>query len=78
MRAYRDWAAALPDEVTSRGRFLRPPPMPDVPESLRDRPLWTVTAAYIGSREDGERLVAPLRELGEPIMDTFDVIPPPG
>ena len=51
VRAYRDWAATLPDEVTSRGRFLRPPPMPDVPEPLRDRPLWTVTAACIGSRE---------------------------
>jgi hypothetical protein len=65
----------VPDEVTSIGRFLRPPPMPDVPEPLRDRPLWTVTAACIGSREDGERQVAPLRELGEPIMDTFDQIP---
>ena len=78
VRAYRDWAATLPDEVTSRGRFLRPPPMPDVPEPLRERPLWTVTAACIGSREGGERLVAPLRELGEPIMDTFDQIPAAG
>ena len=78
VRAYRDWAAALPDEVTSRGRFLRPPPMPDVPEPLRDRPLWTVTAACIGSREEGERQVAPLRDLGEPVMDTFDQIPAAG
>jgi hypothetical protein len=78
VRAYRDWAAAVPDEVTSRGRFLRPPPMPDVPEPLRDRPLWTVTAACIGSREEGERQVSPLRELDEPIMDTFDQIPAAG
>jgi hypothetical protein len=52
--------------------------MPDVPEPLRDRPLWTVTAACIGSREDGEGHIAPLRELGEPIMDTFDQIPAAG
>jgi FAD binding domain len=78
VRAYRDWAAAVPDEVTSRGRFLRPPPMPDVPEPLRDRPLWTVTAACIGSREEGEAHIAPLREIGEPIMDTFDQIPAAG
>jgi hypothetical protein len=64
--------------VTSRGRFLRPPPMPDVPEPLRDRPLWTVTAACIGGREEGEAAIAPLRELGEPIMDTFDQIPAAG
>ncbi|MDQ3720258.1 MAG: FAD-binding oxidoreductase [Actinomycetota bacterium] len=78
VRTYRDWTRALPDEVTSIGRFLRPPPMPDVPEPLRDRPLWTVTAACIGSREEGERHVAPLRELGEPVMDTFDQIPAAG
>jgi FAD/FMN-containing dehydrogenase len=75
VRSYRDWTASLPDEVTSRGRFLRPPPMPDVPEPLRDVPLWTVTAACMGSREEGEESIAPLRELGEPIMDTFDQIP---
>jgi hypothetical protein len=75
VRAYRDWTAGLSEDVTSRGRFLRPPPMPDVPEPLRDRPLWTVTAACVGSREEGETHVAPLRELGEPIMDTFDQIP---
>jgi hypothetical protein len=78
VRAYRDWTQTLPEEVTSRGRFLRPPPMPDVPEPLRDRALWTVTAACIGSHEDGERQVAPLRELGEPIMDTFNQIPAAG
>jgi FAD/FMN-containing dehydrogenase len=75
VRSYRDWTATVGDEVTSRGRFLRPPPMPDVPEPLRDRPLWTVTAACIGGRGDGEAAIAPLRELGEPIMDTFDQIP---
>jgi hypothetical protein len=78
VRSYRDRASTLPDEVTSRGRFLRPPPMPDVPEPLRDKPLWTVTAACIGSREQGEEWIAPLRELGEPIMDTFDQIPSSG
>ncbi len=78
VRAYRDWTQGLPDEVTSIGRFLRPPPMPDVPEPLRDRLLWTVTAACIGSREEGERHVASLRDLGEPIMDTFDQIPAAG
>jgi hypothetical protein len=78
VRTYRHWTQALPDEVSSIGRFLRPPPMPDVPETLRDRTLWTVTAACIGSRDEGERQIAPLRELGEPIMDTFDQIPAAG
>ena len=78
VRAYRDWAANVPDEVTSIVRFLRPPPVPDVPEMLRDRPLLTIDATCIGSQEEGERIVAPLRDIGEPLMDTFDQIPAAG
>lgn len=75
IRAYRDWTKTVPEEVTSIVRFLRPPPLPDVPEPLRDRPLITIDAAFIGEQSEGERLLAPLREIGEPIMDTFAQIP---
>jgi hypothetical protein len=78
LRAYRDWAASVSDDVTSIARFLRPPPLPDVPEPLRDRPLLTLGAACIGSQEEGEAAIAPLREIGEPIMDTFGQIPAEG
>ncbi|MET0925895.1 MAG: FAD-binding oxidoreductase [Solirubrobacterales bacterium] len=71
VRRYRDWAAELPDEASSVVRFLRPPPIPDVPEPLRDRPLLTIDGASIGDQATGERLFAPMRELGEVIMDTF-------
>jgi hypothetical protein len=52
--------------------------VPDVPEPLRDRRLLTIGAACIGSQEEGEAMVAPLREIGEPIMDTFGQIPAAG
>jgi hypothetical protein len=78
VRAYRDWADELPEEVTSIVRFLRPPPIPDVPEPIRDRPLLTIDATCIGDRSSGEQLIAPLRALGEPIMDTFEQIPAAG
>jgi FAD binding domain-containing protein len=78
LRTYRDWAAELPDEVTSIARFLRPPPIPEVPEPIRDRPLLTLGAACIMSQDEGERTVAPLREIAEPIMDTFAQMPAAG
>jgi len=78
IRAYCDWAETVPDEVTSIVRFLRPPPLPDVPEPLRDRPLLTIGAACIGNQADGEKIVAPLREIGEPIMDMIEQIPAAG
>lgn len=77
VRAYRDWAQTVPDEVTSVVRFLRPPPLPDVPEPIRDRPLLTIDAACIGGEQEGKALIRPLREIGEPIIDTFDQIPTP-
>ena len=75
VRTYRDWAATAPEEITSRVRFLRPPPLPDVPEPLRDKPLLTIDGAFVGDLDQGDELIAPLREIGEPIMDTFARMP---
>jgi hypothetical protein len=78
VRAYRDWASGVSEDVTSIVRFLTPPPIPDVPEPIRGRPLLTIDAACIGGREEGEAVIAPLREIGEPIMDTFEWMPTSG
>jgi len=78
VRAYRDWAAGVSDDVTSVVRFVTPPPIPDVPEPIRGRPLLTIDGACIGSQADGEAIVAPLRELGETIMDTWGQMPAEG
>jgi hypothetical protein len=78
VRTYRDWAASAPDEITTRVRFLRPPPLPDVPELLRDKPLLTIDGALVGDIDQGDELIAPLRKIGEPIMDTFARMPVSG
>jgi FAD/FMN-containing dehydrogenase len=78
VRAYRDWAGGVSDDVTSVVRFITPPPLPDVPEPLRGRPLLTIDGACIGSQAEGEATVAPLRELGETVMDTWGQIPAAG
>ncbi len=78
VRTYRDWAASLPDEVTSIVRFVTPPPIPDVPEPIRGVPLLTIGAACIGDQASGEATIAPLRKIGETIMDTFEQMPAAG
>ena len=78
VRTYRDWAASAPDEVSSVVRFVTPPPIPDVPEPLRGTPLLTIDGACIGTRAEGEAAFAPLREIGETIMDTFEWMPTSG
>jgi FAD/FMN-containing dehydrogenase len=76
LRAWREWTDTVPDEVTSMGRLLRLPPLPEVPELLRGRAFVSVEAAYLGDAAAGAGLVRPLRELG-PELDTFATIHAP-
>jgi FAD/FMN-containing dehydrogenase len=78
VNSYFEWTAGLPDEVTSIVRFLHLPPLPQIPEPLQDKPLVTISACYAGSESDGAELLAPMRGLGEPVMDTFEAMPPHG
>jgi FAD/FMN-containing dehydrogenase len=78
VRAYRDWAAGVSEDVTSIIRFLRPPDIPDVPEFLRGKELLVIDAACIGDQAAGEAAIAPLRDVGEPVLDSFGQIPAPG
>jgi hypothetical protein len=77
LRRYRDWTSEVPDEVGSQLRMLNLPPIPDIPEEIRGKKWLAITACCIGSKEEGERLIAPLREIGEPAMDAFDQVPGP-
>ena len=75
LRAWRDWAGAVPDEITSVGRILHVPPLPDVPEPLRGQSFVIVEAVFTGQADEGATLLEPLRAL-EPLMDTFDSVDP--
>jgi len=75
---YFEWARTLPAEVTSIVRFLRLPPLPQIPEPLQDRPLITIGACYAGPESEGAELIQPIRKLAEPVMDTFQTMAPSG
>lgn len=77
LEAWRAWTQReLPDEISSVGRLLNVPPLPEVPEPLRGRSFVMLEAIYIGDEATGASLVAPLRELG-PEIDTLAMIPAP-
>ena len=78
LHVYRGWAAGVPEEVASMVRMMNLPPIPDVPEVIRGKRFLQIAATCLGSREEGESAIAPLREIGEPLMDTFDQIPATG
>ncbi len=74
LRAWRAWTDGVPDEMTSVGRILQFPPIPQIPEEVRGQSFVVVEAIYCGDEAAGAELVAPLRELG-PVMDTVQTIP---
>ncbi len=78
LHVYREWAARVPEEVGSIVRMMNLPPIPDVPEVIRGKKFLQIAATCIGSREEGETAIGPLRKIGEPLMDTFDQIPATG
>jgi FAD binding domain len=75
VHAYLAWTSSAPDAVTSTFKLVRFPPLPEVPEPLRGRALTAITLAFIGSESDGSELVAPLRAIAAPYLDTLAVIP---
>jgi FAD/FMN-containing dehydrogenase len=74
LHAWRRWVDDVPEEVTSVGRFLRFPPIPDVPEPLRGKSFAVVEATSLLDEAKTDELLRPLRELG-PVMDTFATVP---
>ncbi|MDQ3822971.1 MAG: FAD-binding oxidoreductase [Actinomycetota bacterium] len=74
LHAWREWIDTVPEELTSVGRLLRFPPIPEMPDALRGKAFVVVEAAYVGTEAEGAELLRPLRELG-PEMDTVAMMP---
>jgi FAD/FMN-containing dehydrogenase len=77
LHAWREMTTTLPEEMTSVGRVLQFPPLPEIPEPMRGQSFAIVEGFFLGSEADGRDLLAPVRELG-PAMDTFAMVPPVG
>ncbi|HET8743901.1 MAG TPA: FAD-binding protein [Gaiella sp.] len=74
LAGWAEWTSSVPEEITSVGRLLQLPPLPELPEPLRGRQLAVVEAAYLGDERSGRELLAPLLELA-PEIDSFATVP---
>jgi Berberine and berberine like len=66
----------LPDELTTVGRFVNLPPIPEIPEPVRGKSFAIVEAYHLGDPARADELLAPLRALG-PIDDTLATVAMP-
>jgi FAD/FMN-containing dehydrogenase len=70
LRAYRDVMNAADDELSLAADFFTAPDEDDVPAELRGKPAVAVIGMWAGDPADGERALAPIREL-RPDADFF-------
>jgi hypothetical protein len=77
LHAWHGITPGLPDEMTSVGRILQFPPLPEIPEPMRGQSFVIVEGFFLGTEADGRDLLQPVRDLG-PMMDTFAMMPPVG
>ncbi|GAA2879467.1 FAD-linked oxidase [Actinoplanes cyaneus] len=75
LHLFRRWVKDVPEEMSASVGLLHLPPAPFVPEPLRDRLVAHLRITYLGDAAQGERLVAPFRALGAPIIDAVTELP---
>jgi FAD/FMN-containing dehydrogenase len=69
IRFWRDFLADKNDTVGSLVEFSTVPEDPTYPERFWGERIYTIASVYAGDADEGERLLQPLRELGELVAD---------
>ena len=69
LQAFRELSAAAPRELTCVAALRIAPPAPWLPKEIHGKPLAAVFVCYSGKPEEGESLLAPLRQMGNPVAD---------
>jgi FAD/FMN-containing dehydrogenase len=70
-------AIAAPDALTIEATLMLAPPVPFIPPDKQGTPVVAIAVCYTGDLGEGERVVAPFRQLATPIADTVAIVPYP-
>jgi FAD/FMN-containing dehydrogenase len=71
LEAFAEVTSCAPDGLTCWASLMHFPPMPDLPELLRGNSFATVDVTWLGDAGEGADLIAPLREAGTLLSDSF-------
>ena len=75
LKAYRTITAEAPRELTIWMILLNAPPMPFVPSEWHDRRICAMVVCYSGDLAKTGEAMAPIRALGEPVVDVLQEWP---
>jgi FAD/FMN-containing dehydrogenase len=71
LREYRRIADEAPDELTIWSVMRKAPPLPFIPDEWHGKEVLIFAACYTGDFAEGEKALAELRSLGDPIADVI-------
>lgn len=77
LRGYLDYAVSAPDDLTTIANLLYAPPAPHVPQEHVGELVLSILVCWTGDVAAGERAIAPLRALVEPVADAVTRMPYP-
>jgi FAD/FMN-containing dehydrogenase len=75
LTAFREITTTAPETLTLWAHLLRFPPFPEIPEPMRGGAFVSVDVAHLGSAEEAEALLAPLRSLPALHTDSLGTVP---
>jgi hypothetical protein len=75
LRFMREYMADAPDDLGGAVAFISAPPEPFVPAEMHFKPVVGIVICWTGDHEEGERVVAPIREVAQPVIDMVQPMP---
>jgi FAD binding domain-containing protein/berberine-like enzyme len=75
LKFMREYMADAPEDLGAGVAFVSAPPEPFVPEEMHFKPVVGILICWTGSKEEGEKVVAPIREACQPLMDMVGEMP---
>ena len=75
LRFLRDWLPSTPDELSMLIAFMSARPDWPIFAGLQNKVIVSAAVCFCGSLEEGERVVAPLRAFGAPLLDLVRPLP---
>jgi FAD/FMN-containing dehydrogenase len=75
MRFLREYMPDAPDDLGLGAAFVSAPPEPFVPPEMHFAPVFGLVVCWTGDMAEGERILAPIREVAQPVMDMVQPIP---
>ena len=77
LEGYHAYVADAPDDLTTIADLMHAPPAPFIPHDRVGEPVLNILAVWTGDVAEGEKALAPLRALAEPVADVIAPMPYP-